>query len=280
MNKQNSAWRCCYRKVIPQEFLFRKKIKIHPKKPDNPSNINWENLEKTKMNICYKIIISFIVILLVLILTLLINLLIQSFNTNYKLKQSSTSYDCTKNISDEVYEEFYKEYQDIIDKDSSERTNKEIEVLEAAEYLSKTTCYCNQFDFIELVKEQSTKFKYCKNLVLAEVKTFSISIATGIVISIINFILVFIISRLVMWIPFKSLTAQITVQIGYIFIALFINTFVSGWIINRLFCLCYIVKRLMSSFNGLISGISLGLLFMRILIGNGSGMWALRSFSQ
>lgn len=56
---QDKASRCCFRKLVPQDLKFRGTNKLYCKKPDNPSNINWQNLEKSTCTKFSKFCISF-----------------------------------------------------------------------------------------------------------------------------------------------------------------------------------------------------------------------------
>lgn len=195
--------------------------------PDNPSNINWENLEKGKTHKCSKICLSFVFILLFLLIVMIFNMLLQSFNSNYKKNSDGVAIVCVDTISDEVFGKLYEDNKEIILKSISERSETETAILENIEYHKKVECYCNQFNYFEIIQNQSTKYKYCKEIVLSYLKTISVSVATGFFISIVNFILVIIISNLILWIPFKSLSSQKAVQILLLTMGLIINTLVN-----------------------------------------------------
>ena len=216
---------------------FRKKYNLYCKIPDNPSNINWENLEKGKSNKCFKVILSFIFIVLILCLAMICNLLLQSFNTQYKKTNEFNGDLCTNNYPDNEMKTLYETHIDYAD--SLNLTDAQTTLLENDNYFHINNCYCAQYNYFEIIQDQNAKYLYCRKILITFITTISVSIATGIFISIVNFLLVMIISNLILWIPFKSLSTQIGVQILYITIALFVNTLVR---LIRLFFLFYIMK--------------------------------------
>lgn len=205
--------------------MFRGRHKIYSKVPDNPSNINWENLEKGAMNKCSKILMSFCVIILILCLAMVINLMLQSFNTNYKKTNDFNEKNCLEEIKETdmsaLYEK-HKEYANNFDLSESEE-----EKLKADNYFHINNCYCSQYNYFDILKDQATKYVFCQKILITFLTTVVVSVVTGIFISVINFVLVIIISKLIMWIPFKSLSTQIAMQILFITISLFINTMVN-----------------------------------------------------
>lgn len=219
---QNSLGRCCFRKIVPGELLFRKKHKIRAKQPDNPSNINWANLEKSRLNVCWKVLISFLIIVLVLFVAMILNLLLQSFNTNYKKSNEIKQGVCTSLVSDAEMKDLFEKNQDFIN--LSVLTEEQTNSLAQDNYTEINNCYCGQYNYLQIISDQDNKYKYCEKIILTMISTVGMSIGTGVFISVINFVLVIVISNLILWIPFKSLSSQIAVQIVYITMALFINT--------------------------------------------------------
>lgn len=213
--------------MVPKELLFRGRHKIYCKVPDNPSNINWENLEKGGFNKCSKILLSFLVIVLILCLAMIVNLMLQSFNTNYKKSNDFNEKSCLEEnqISDQDMAALYdkhKEYANDLDLSEADE-----EKLKADNYFHINNCYCSQFSYFDILSEQETKYVYCQKILITFLTTVVVSVVTGLFISIINFALVIIISKLVLWIPFKSLSTQIAIQILFITIALYVNTMVA-----------------------------------------------------
>lgn len=209
---------------MPKEFLFRGRNKLYCKVPDNPSNINWENLEKGTMNKCSKILLSLLVILLILLAAMIINLLLQSFNTNYKKSNNFKESSCTEHYEDQTMADLYEKHKAYANSD--DQTEAQKESLKEDNYYHINNCYCSQFNYFEILSEQDTKYVYCEKILFTFVTTTIVAVVTGLFISIINFVLVIIISKLIMWIPFKSLSTQIAIQIVLITLALFVNTMV------------------------------------------------------
>ena len=203
---------------------FRNEYPLFLKSPDNPSNINWENLEKGPLNIACRVVLSLFFIILILILAMVLNMLLQSFNTNYKKSSEFDHTLCSEKYSDEDMKTLFEKHKEYVD--NSKYTEAESAALKADNYLHVNNCYCAQFSSFELVQSNDGKYDYCEKILLTTLKAMIVSIATGIFISVVNVILVLIISKLVLWIHFKSLSTQIAVQILYLTLALLINTLV------------------------------------------------------
>lgn len=125
-------------------------------------------------------------------------------------------------ISDETMKTLFDKHKEYVNE--STYTEEQQKALEEDKYVEINNCYCGQYNYFEIISDQDQKYQYCEKILLTMITTMSMSVGTGVFISIINFILVIIISQLILWIPFKSLSTQIAVQIIYITIALFINT--------------------------------------------------------
>jgi hypothetical protein len=170
----------------------------------------------------------------VLCLAMIFNLLLQSFNTNYKKKNEIKQGVCVDVISDQTMKTLFDKHKEYVNNDTY--TEDQEKALTDDKYVEVNNCYCGQYNYFEIISDQDVKYQYCEKIMITMLTTMSISIGTGVFISMINFILVIIISRLILWIPFKSLSTQIAVQIIYITIALFINTTVG--LIRLFFSFC------------------------------------------
>ena len=211
--------------MIPKELKFRDKYPIYSKTPDNPSNILWANVEKGTISKCSRVFLSFIVILLILLVAMVFNLLLQSFNTQYKKTNAFNTEVCKDTYTDEEMKTLFDKHKDYVN--NFELIEEQKQNLTDDNYEVVNNCYCSQYNYFEILSDQEHKYEYCEKILITFITTISVSIATGVFISIINFVLVIIISHLINWIHFKSLSTQIAVQIVYITIALFINTIVS-----------------------------------------------------
>ena len=184
---------------------------------------------------------SFIVIILILVVAMVFNLLLQSFNTQYKKTNAFNTELCKETYTDEQMKALFDEHKDYVN--LSELTEDQQKKLDDDNYELVNNCYCNQYNYFEIISDQEHKYVYCEKILITFITTVSVSVATGIFISIINFVLVIIISKLINWIHFKSLSTQIAVQIVYITVALFINTIVR---LIRLSSLFYIMTILLN----------------------------------
>ena len=177
------------------------------------------------MNKCSKICLSFLIILLILVVAMVFNTLLQSFNSRYKKKnETNVTEVCEETLTDDQMKALFEKHEAYVN--SSDKTEEQQKSLDDDKYVEKNSCYCAQYNYLEIIKDLDGRYKYCEEIILALVTTVSVAVATGVFISIINFVLVIIISKLILWIPFRSLSTQIAVQIIYITVALFINTIV------------------------------------------------------
>ena len=152
---------------------------------------------------------------------------IQSFKTNYEEKNIVFDKSkCTEAMTYEQYENYYNSYHEIIDKDESERTNHDIETLEREDFENTRECFCIQYDLMKIYNDEKL-YKFCKYKVFVYINSYVITLVGSIILLILNNVLASIISKITLWIPFKSLTSQLTIQIIYVTLALFINSFVS-----------------------------------------------------
>ncbi len=188
---------CCQKKRIDQKYLYQDH-KIRFKIPDHPGNVRWENLEFNDAyrmkNLCLLIILSIVIIFF----SFLINLSLTAYI------ESSETVHCDQN---EIT-------VDLINK------ALDTDIQDQLRY-----CYCTQFSMTSiLLNKESDEYNECYDFYLNELKSLGISVAIGIIISLVNIIIQSVIFKMVLFIRYRSITEIVEKQINFALVVEYINT--------------------------------------------------------
>lgn len=212
---------------MPAKLKFREKNKLFCKKPDNPSNINWQNLEKGIIKRCFLFFIATIVIIFILVIAMAIIVILQSFKSKYTKNLSEEgNQPCQNEISITEFTVTWNDYQNTNIPKIESYLLSDQQKTDKGNFEFQQRCFCEEQDFFDMIKENTLLNTYCGDFAEAEVIKMSVSVLTSFLISIINYILVLLIGRVVLIATFKTLSSQIATQLMFITIAVFINSLV------------------------------------------------------
>ncbi|CAD8057214.1 unnamed protein product [Paramecium sonneborni] len=187
---------CCGKKV-DEKYLYKGNIlKIIPQ-VDNPSNINWENLEVSSSNRFLRQIIVGLAVFCLMIITFFI-----VFAINVVSKYSPE--DC------EIRDYTYENTQKWINQASTASDKSQIQQCFCMN-LSLTTLYADYFD-------------YCYDIIYQYTGIQALQIASAFVILIVNSLLQLLIKSIVKFERYQSLSKKLSGTLTKLFISLFVNT--------------------------------------------------------
>lgn len=172
-------------------------------------------------------LIATLLIILVLVLAMTIIVILQSFKSKYtKNLDEEGSKPCETNITQEEFSKIWNVFLLTKINETEHFLLTDDQIKEKAIFDHNQRCFCEDQSYVEIIKGGDLN-TWCLEIALSEVIKMSVSAGTSFVISMINFILVIIIGRIVLLISFKSLSSQIATQLLFITIAVFINSLVS-----------------------------------------------------
>lgn len=171
--------------------------------------------------------IATFLIILVLILAMAIIVILQSFKSKYtKDLDEEGSRPCEENIEQDEFRVIWSKFEATKIPVTEHFMLSEEQIKTKGLFEHEQRCFCEDQSYFDIVNGGELK-TWCLDIALSEVIKMSVSAGTSFVISMINFILVIIIGRIVLLIHFKSLSSQIATQLLFITIAVFINSLVS-----------------------------------------------------
>ncbi|CAD8138517.1 unnamed protein product [Paramecium octaurelia] len=187
---------CCGKKV-DDKYLFRGNVLQIIPQVDNPSNINWENLEVSSSNrFLRQILVGFGVFCLMIITFFIV------FAINVVSKYSPE--DCE--IRDYTYE----------------NTQKWIsEATTASDKTQIQQCFCMNLSLTTLYADY---FNYCSDIVYQYTGIQALQIVSAFVILIVNSLLQLLIKSIVIFERYQSLSKKLSGTLTKLFISLFVNT--------------------------------------------------------
>ncbi|CAD8150635.1 unnamed protein product [Paramecium pentaurelia] len=187
---------CCGKKVEDKYLYKGNVLKIIPQ-VDNPSNINWENLEVSSSNRFLRQIIVGLGVFCLMIITFFI-----VFAINVVSKYSPE--DC------EIRDYTYENTQQWISQASTASEKSQIQQCFCMN-LSLTTLYADYFD-------------YCSDIIYQYTGIQALQIASAFVILIVNSLLQLLIKSIVTFERYQSLSKKLSGTLTKLFISLFVNT--------------------------------------------------------
>ena len=179
----------CSKKEINKKLLYNNK-KLKFKVPDHPKNILWENLEFSKFYQRNKLILTFFIAFLILITSFIITVFLNAYT------ETMVEIPCgNKTVTQQ---------QILTSIDPSKRNNL-------------IYCYCSKLSVSLLLNgdKKSFDYNYCYDQMINEAKTVGISFGIGMVISIINNFIQFVIFKMVLSIRYSSITEIVKKQINF-----------------------------------------------------------------
>ena len=203
----------CRKKEINPELLL-KGHKVLTKIPDNPCNIYWEFVETTQTSRNIRFLICVILVILILILSFACNIIISVVGVSASLNL---------NCENKIYT-----FADL-------GPGKQMQV----------NCYCSQLSTSELLDQSDL----CQFYYMYQVTEVSKSIGIAITIVIINFILYFVISRILYYIGYYSKSQLIVKKVLFTFILQYVNTAFVAYIIYGKFNGWSIISALETNFG-------------------------------
>ncbi|KAL4509992.1 hypothetical protein ABPG72_010185 [Tetrahymena utriculariae] len=173
-----------------KEFMLQNKhlLKINFK-PDEPSNILWENLEVSSFNRFLRTLVVIILVIIVMIITFAVIII-----ANIATPQNSD--DCPQQT---------------------------ISFSDASKSSLYTQCYCTSVSFSQMTSDSSLQ-NLCWDVWVKYATTYALTIVTGLVVLIVNFLLRLTIQALGKFNRYKTITKYTTSMTSKLFLAFFVNT--------------------------------------------------------
>jgi len=197
----------CIKSNIPQKFLFEGK-KLQFTRPDHPTNIYWENLERTFKSKLFKGLLALLIVIILLALSVGINIFLTALVT-----------------SD----------QPAITCDTVAVTPNDILAATGENKFEMIYCYCSGKGITEIF-ENDTVYQYCYGYYIEQFKEIGISLGTGIALTLINLLAEYIAFQLISVIGFVSVSEVVTEKVIASFVLQYLNTgFVILFIYQRFY---------------------------------------------
>lgn len=185
----------CIKSHVREKYLFEGN-KLQFTRPDHPTNIYWENLERTFKSKFFKGLLAFVIFILILALSVSINIFLTAITT-----------------SDQA----------AITCDTTAVTPADILAATDALKLEKIYCYCSGKGITEIFNND-TVYEYCYQYYLEQVKEIGVSLGSGFALTIINLLAEFVAFHLISFIGFVSVSEVVTEKVILSFVLQYLNT--------------------------------------------------------
>jgi hypothetical protein len=185
----------CMKTHIRDKYLFKGQ-KLQFTRPDHPTNIYWENLERSFKSKFFKGLLAFVVFILILALSVSINIFLTAITTND---------------------------QKVITCDTIAVTPADIIATTGPDRLEKIYCYCSGKKLTDILNDD-TVYKYCYQYYLDQLKEIGVSLGSGFALTIINLLSEFVAFHLISFIGFVSVSEVVTQKVIISFVLQYLNT--------------------------------------------------------
>lgn len=169
--KEEYKRRCCRRKPVDPKFYLKGR-KVRLKRPDIPSNINWENIGYSKWRRFFRICLIVILIAVLLVLSTALVLGLTSVRETSRLTLQNAANDCVEKISLENFEKI-EEKTDLV-----------------------TYCFCVHQSKLELFQNSKVN-GYCLGFITEQGLIYAKQIGAAAAISVVDLLFAILIVKII-----------------------------------------------------------------------------------